>query len=291
MRALVPIVVGMLMVSIGMSLSLAQLSATVRRLTWTAWLRLLLATFIVPAFLALGLAQLFRLSLGELAGIFLVGVTPGAPLLTRNLARRGFDMHLAATYQLWAALMIPIMIPLIVLAAGMLYNRTIWIPPRVLLWQIVEKQLVPLALGMVLARLAPAASKWLQNPLNVLGNVLLTVFLVLVLFKLGPELKQITPMLPVVSLLLALGSIGAVWIIRLNDPIVRRTFAISNTNRHVGLALLLSGQYVHAQHAIPAIACYALLAPLVMIVYVWWSRRRKPATQSEASKAASAQAT
>jgi bile acid:Na+ symporter, BASS family len=274
MSYLIPVVVGLLMVSIGLSLRLDELGATVRRLTWIRWLRLLLATFVIPAFLALGLAQAFRLDRGELAGIFLVGVAPGAPLLTRNLARKGFDMHLAATYQLWAALMIPIMIPLIVFVAGQFYDRSIWIPPRTLLWQIAEKQLLPLAAGMVLARLAPGAAKKIQAPLNVLGNILLTVFMVLILWKLEPELRQITLMLPVVSLLLALGCMGAVWLMRLEDPVVQETFAISNTNRHVGLAVLLSGEYVRATHAIPAIACYAIVAAVVMIVYARWSRRR-----------------
>ena len=129
MKYLIPGVVAVLMVSIGMSLSLTQLAATLRRITWLAWLRMLLATFIVPAAAALLLAELFRLTRPELAGIFLIGVAPGAPLLTRNMARKGFDMHLAATYQVWAALMIPIMIPLVVASAAKLYSRDIWISP------------------------------------------------------------------------------------------------------------------------------------------------------------------
>jgi predicted Na+-dependent transporter len=275
MRYLIPIVVGMLMVSVGMSLNVAEIGTTVRRLTWIAWVRLLLATFILPAFLALVLAQIFRLDRGELAGIFLVGVAPGAPLLTRNLARKGFDMHLAATYQLWAALMIPIMIPLMVFFAGKLYSRTIWVSPIALLWQILNKQLAPLAGGLAFATLAPRLAKRMQTPLNVLGNVLLTIVLVLALWKLEPELKQITPTLPVVCLLLALGCMGAVWLIRLPDLVVQETFALSNANRHVGLAVLLSGQYVQAVHAVPPIACYALVAPVVMIVFARWTQRGK----------------
>jgi predicted Na+-dependent transporter len=266
MNILILIVVAILMISVGLSLDLKEISATIRRLTGLAWLRLLLATFIIPAFLALALGHVFGLSRGELAGIFLVGAAPGAPLLTRNLARKGFDMHLAATYQLWAALMIPVMIPLIVLVAGQLYHRLIWVPPTALVWQIVEKQLIPLAAGMGLARLAPGVARRIQAPLNITGNVLLTVFLVLILWKLEPEVKQTTPTVPLVALLLALGCMGAVWLMRLKD---------SNTNRHAGLALLLSGKYVRAEHAIPAIACYALVAAIVMIVYARWSRRRR----------------
>lgn len=286
MNIVILIVVALLMISVGLSLDLTELRATIRRLTWLAWVRLLLATFVIPAFLALALGQVFRLDRGELAGIFLVGVAPGAPLLTRNLARKGFDMHLAATYQLWAALMIPIMIPLIVFVAGQFYNRSIWIPPRLLLWQIAEKQLLPLAAGMVLARLAPLAARKIQAPLNVLGNVLLTVFLVLILWKLEPEFRQMSAMVPVVALLLVLGCILAVWLMRLKDPVVQETFAISNTNRHAGLAVLLSGQYVRASHAIPAIACYALVAMLVIIGYARWSRRKRATPANAVSAAA-----
>jgi len=63
---------------------------------------LLLATFIVPPAVALLLARILPLNLSETAGLFMVAAAPGAPLLTRNLARRGFDMHLAASYQVWA---------------------------------------------------------------------------------------------------------------------------------------------------------------------------------------------
>jgi BASS family bile acid:Na+ symporter len=272
MAYLIPIVVGFLMVSVGMSLSLRELVASLRRLTWLAWVRMLVATFIFPALLALVLARVFRLTRGELAGIFLVGVAPGAPLLTRNLAKKGFDMHLAASYQVWAALMIPVMIPAIVFFAGKLYNRDIWISPATLLGQIIIKQLLPLSLGMMIARAAPTWSKKYQPTLNTLGNILITAIIVLALFKLGPALKEITPMLPVVALLLAVGCMSAVWLIRLSDPVVRETFAISNANRHVGLALLLSGRYLHAIHALPAIACYALLVPLVMFASARWYR-------------------
>jgi bile acid:Na+ symporter, BASS family len=276
MAFLIPIVVGLLMVSVGMSLSLRELAASLRRLTWLAWLRMLLATFVIPALIALLLARVFRLSRAELAGIFMIGVSPGAPLLTRNLARKGFEMHLAASYQVWAALMIPVMIPILVASAARLYNRDVWISPAVLLWQIAVKQFLPLGLGMVIANIAPRGSKKYQPALNTLGNVTFVIILGLALFKLGPALKDITPILPVVCLLLAMGSISAVWLIGLRDPIVRRTFAICNANRHVGLALLLSSQYLHATRALPAIACYALIAPLVMIAYAWWYRDRTP---------------
>ncbi len=272
MKYLIPSVVALLMISVGMSLSLKELAVTLRRLTWPAWLRMLLATFVLPAILALVLARVFHLTGGDRAGIFLIGVAPGAPLLTRNLAKQGFDMHLAATYQVWAALMIPIMIPVIVFSAGKLYNRDIWIPPRELLGQIILKQLLPLAVGMLIARAAPKQTPKVQPVLNTLGNIVLTIVLILGLLKLGPALKAITPALPVVALLLAFGCVSVVWLMALSDPIVKHTFAISNANRHVGLAVLLSGEYLHSTRALPAIACYALVVPFVIFGFARWYR-------------------
>jgi len=268
MNYILPSAVFMLMVSVGMSLKLSEVSTCWRRLSWSAWFQILLATFIVPPTIALLGATVFHLTLAETAGLFLVGVAPGAPLLTRNMARKGFDMHMAASYQLWAALMVPIMIPTLVALAGKLYNRDIWIPPTVLLLEIAEKQFLPLAVGMVTAWAIPQFAKKTQPVLNVLGNVVLIVMIVLVFIKTGATLKAISPLVPLAALLIALSSIIAMRISEFSDPLVKQTFAICNANRHVGLALLLSGQYLHAQKALPAIVCYALIAPVVMIAYV-----------------------
>src|SRR5271167_2754604 len=136
MKLILPAAVFVLMLSVGMSLQYGKIIAGYRRMTWSVWLRLLLATFIIPPAIALLLPHIFPLTLPETAGLFMVGVAPGAPLMTRNIAKRGFDMHLAAGYQLWGALLIPVMIPLVVFAAGRVYDRNIWIPPRVLLTEI-----------------------------------------------------------------------------------------------------------------------------------------------------------
>ena len=116
------------------------------------------------------------------------------------MAKRGFDLHIAASYQLWAALMVPVMIPLVVEAGGKLYGRDIWIPPVVLLKQIGLKQILPLAVGMARAWLAPKLAERLYPLLSSLGNVVLGVMIAAVLFKLGPALKQVTPLVPVAAL-------------------------------------------------------------------------------------------
>lgn len=45
-------------------------------------------------------------------------------MMTRNIAKRGFDMQLAAGYQVWGGLLTPIVLPLVVLVADLFSRRT-----------------------------------------------------------------------------------------------------------------------------------------------------------------------
>jgi len=150
LKLLLPTAIFLMMVSIGTSFRALEMWNNTRRMGGWKWLRLLLAVFIIPPALALGLARIMPLSLAETSGLFLIGVAPGAPLLTRNVAKRGFDAQLAAVYQVWVALLTPIMIPLLVFGAAKLYDRDVWIPPSILLKQVAEKQFFPLIVGLSL---------------------------------------------------------------------------------------------------------------------------------------------
>ncbi|MGB8770459.1 MAG: bile acid:sodium symporter [Candidatus Korobacteraceae bacterium] len=265
MRSIIPAAVFLLMVSVGMSLRHRQIIDNLRRMHWTTWLGLLLATFIVPAALALLIGRILPLKPAEMAGLFLVGAAPGAPLMTRNIAKKGFDMQLAAGYQVWGGLLTPIVLPIVVGLAGLLYSIRIWIPPGDMLVQIVEKQFVPLVVGILLAYFLPAFSTKAQPWMNRIGNAVLMLGIIAILWVMRSTLAAVlTWWLPVAALLLAIGSIAAIRLLVHADDLTVRTLAICNANRHIGLALLLSGQYLHMKRTLPGVAAYALVAPFVM---------------------------
>jgi hypothetical protein len=111
---------------------------------------------------------------------------------------------------------------------------------------------------------------------NVLGNLLFLGLLAVVLYKIRPALKLITPLVPLAAVLLAVGSIAAILVLPFHNEHVKTTFAICNANRHAGLALLLTLQYFRARGStLPAIACYALVAPLIMLAYARYARPAK----------------
>ncbi len=242
MKLVIPAAVFLLMVSVGMSLRHREVLERLRRMTWLHWVGLVLATFIVPAGLALLLGRVFPLKLAEMAGLFLVGAAPGAPLMTRNIAKRGFDMQLAAGYQVWGGLLTPLVLPFVVYGAGLLYARNIWIPPQDVLLQIVEKQFVPLLVGMVLAYFLPAFSGKAQVWMNRLGNSMLMLGIIAMLWFMRETLKGLlTWWLPLAALLLAVGSVAAIYFL---VPTVDRERA--EPSRSAMLTGMLDWQYCSA---------------------------------------------
>jgi BASS family bile acid:Na+ symporter len=279
MNLLLPSTVLLLMVSVGMSLNWTQFLANWRRLTLAKWGKLLVATFIIPPILALALGSLLPLDRGTLIGLFLIAVAPGAPLMTRSVAKRGFDMELAASYQLWGAFLTPIMIPLLVGAAGWVYGRNIWVSPAKVLAVIATQQFVPLLIGVALMYFAPAFSTRIRSALNVIGNALLMVTLIVLLVKMGPALTGVSPWVVIAVLLLAVGCIAASFAILTGAAtVITETLVVCNVNRHVGLALLLSGAYFRNQKALPVIAAYALAAQFMIWLCSKLARYRPIAT-------------
>jgi predicted Na+-dependent transporter len=158
------------------------------------------------------------------------------------------------------------MIPLMVFVAAKLYDRTIWIPPRVLLWQIVEKEFIPVLVGMALIHFLPVLAGKAQQVVNIVANgVLILVFAVL-LWKMGSELKAVTPWIVLAVVLLLISSVAVMHLMISGDAVMKRTFAVSNANRHVGLALLISSRYMHSRQALPVVACYAIAVAVLMII-------------------------
>lgn len=266
------------MVSIGMSLNPRELLRHWGRLRGWPWVRLVIATFIVPPAVVLLMARWLPLNMGEVVGLFLLGVVPGAPLTSRNAARRGFDLHLAASYQVWGAVLMPLMIPLVVYASAKLYSREVWIRPSVLFKNIAENQFLPLLIGLALMYFASAFSKRVKPGITVSGNVLLVIVILAFLWKMRSALAAITPWVIVAAVMLAASSILAIPLLLQADAETNKTLALCNANRHIGMALLLSGKYMRAGDAIPAIACYALVAPVAMIVFARIARRKAAAT-------------
>lgn len=274
----------LLMMGVGMSLDPREVVSRWVRLPRSYWLRVFAATFLLPPLLAMLLVGTLSLKGTLAASILLMSVAPGAPMLTRMVSKSGgdFDNRLAASYQIGVGLLIPLLTPCLVYLLGSHYHRVVWISPWTLAWQVASMQFLPLVAGLCIRHYLPAfadkASPWMSR----FGNLLLLAYLLLILFGLRRVLLAVGPMAAGTAFAFAVGCmlIGHL----LGGP----TIALCNSNRHVGLALLVAGVNFHEnlRAMIPFFAAYALLAPLIMVGYSrLYSLRKGPSTVPPATTA------
>jgi BASS family bile acid:Na+ symporter len=269
----------LMMAAVGMSLDRRAVVARWTHLSRRYWLGVIAATFVLPPILALTVVQALPLSPGIPAGLLLMSIAPGAPMLTKMVSRKGtfFDVELAASYQILVGLLVPVLTPLLLHVLGVLFHRDVWVNPLTLAWQVASMQFLPLIAGMLVRlkfpRFATRAEPWL----NRIGNFMVLAYLLVVLFSLRRVLLAVGPISAGCAALLALGCLGV------GHFLAGPTIALSNTNRHLGMALLIAGMNFKERLnlVMPFFVAYAVLAPLVMTAYAIWMRKRMaPAEQA-----------
>lgn len=272
MKAISILTLLLLMVGVGMSLDPAEVFSRWTRLPRTYWLKVIAATYLIPPLLAMAIVGILTLPPEIRGGVLILSIAPGAPMLTRMVAQKGqvFDARLAASYQIVVGLLVPILTPPLLHALGSFYHRDVWIAPSTLAIQVASLQFLPLAAGLALKHYLPGfcakAGPWMSR----FGNLLLIVYLCFILFGLRKALLAAGPGAAGTSALFAIGCMAAGHL--LGGP----TIALSNANRHVGLALLIAGLNFSAvaQRFVPFLASYALLTPILMAIYAVWRKRR-----------------
>ena len=90
----------LMMAGVGMSLDPREVIARWAQLSRGYWLRGAIATFLLPPLFAMLLVGIVPLPRPIPAGILVMSIAPGAPMLTRMVAKKGvlFDPRLAAGY-------------------------------------------------------------------------------------------------------------------------------------------------------------------------------------------------
>ena len=195
----------------------------------------------------------------------------GAPMLTRMVSKRGglFDARLAASYQILVGLLIPVFTPPLLYGMGQYYHRDVWVSPWTLAWQVASMQFLPLVAGLLIKHYFPQFAKDAEPWMSRIGNLMVLAYLLVIMFTLRRVLLA-GPWSAGTGVALAAACLAfGHW---LAGP----TIALSNANRHVGLAILIAGLNFKgdAKRLVPFLAAYALLAPLLMVAYGLWQRRR-----------------
>lgn len=263
------VIIILLMVSMGLRLAQGSPTALWRRPR-------LLAGSIVAAFVVVPAAtylvfQIVPLTFAAKAGLWVVAIAPGAPMIhTTALRRVPCDPDLAASFQVTVALLVIIFAPLWLLVASALTGSDYHMDPLRILKQVSLVQLVPILLGFAIHRKWPGPAERAGTFLGKIGLAALAALILLILaFVARRVVSGVEGWEVLAAALVAASAIAAGHYLTGPELRTRATIADANAQRNVGLALAIAAWNLPDLRADIAlvIVVYVLTAALAEAVY------------------------
>jgi predicted Na+-dependent transporter len=234
---------------------------------------LVIALLLVPAG-AIVYARLFHLDGGELVGLVLMGISPGAPLALRRSSEAGGDGDFSLVLQVAVAVLAVGAVPLWIYILHLLYGRDAEVSITLLSRQVFLAQILPLSCGILLRRLAPARSRALVRPLLMGSGVLMAVIALALVVLLRRPLLALpltavlaSAALTTTALVLAAISCGP-------SPAMRMSAGVICALRNPGIALLIASANGLPPDAKVMVIAHVLLTAILLTVFVALLRRR-----------------
>jgi BASS family bile acid:Na+ symporter len=249
-------------------------------------LRSLVSVLIVVPLAVFVLIALIPLPPEVALGLVILAAAPGAPLTTRRAEAAGADRDYVSALQVMLAALAVMHMPLAFAAFDEM--ATLAIPPvapEKIAVQVATVTFLPLALGLLFARAAPAVLQRREALLSLLSKLLFVAFLLAVVLAVAfvPDLRG--------KLMIGWAGAGAIVALAalalasghaLGGPREDRRagLATATVARNLGLSLYVAERIPEMAAAIPAILTYALLAILLAAPYSRWMKGRLQAAQT-----------
>jgi predicted Na+-dependent transporter len=226
--------------------------------------------YVLVPLAALLIAKIVPLNPNIKAALLVLAVSSGAPLLPRKLQQFGsnaYTFSLLITSSLLAIIVVPAWISFL----SRYFEVSVEFSTVDVIVVIVKAFLLPLAIGMLLGALFPAASERIANKLwaiagivfIVAGLTLLALNWQLLLEVRGPGIGAL------VILMIIAAAIG--HILGGPDPDNRTALAIACCTRHLGVAVIVASA-LRGPRALVLLAAYIFCSTLVSIPYLHWRR-------------------
>jgi predicted Na+-dependent transporter len=215
----------------------------------------------------------FGLALPEQVGVVLMAIAPGAPLALRRALASGADEGFAPTLQIAVAILAVPAVPLWVVVGNWILGTHGFINAAVVARQVILAQLLPLAMGTIVKRVAPVRGARIGIALGRAGAILLLAALVSILVNVRYSIL-LTHFWPIVGV--AIITIAALVLGHLlggPSPEIRHAMAIAGALRNVGLALLVATTNQTPPEVEVVIISYAITAIIIVSTYIlWWTK-------------------
>jgi bile acid:Na+ symporter, BASS family len=267
--------VGLLVFSIALDASVGDATYLFRRPKLLV--RSLFSMNVVMPLFAAVLAASFDLRPVVKGALVLVAVSPLPPIFPKKALKAGGEQAYTIGLLVAATLFSIVFIPL----AMKLLERAFDIPLQMraaqvlvlVLWTL----LLPLAVGIMVHRLAPGFAERAAKPVGLFATILLVLVLIPVLIRVWPAMMSLIgngTILAMVAFVLVGLAVG--HLMGGPDPDDRTVLALSSATRHPGIAIAIAHVNFPDQKLAPAaILLYLLVSLIASKPYLVWTRRRR----------------
>lgn len=238
--------------------------------------RSLLAMNVIMPLVAVGLAAAFDLGVPVEAMLIALAVSPVPPILPRKELSAGGRASYAVGLQVMAALLAIVFVPLAVELIGWGFGRDTHMPATTVARLVLITVLLPLAVGIVIRRVAPALAERIAGPVSMGAFVLLLLVGVLLLVHSWSAAAALIGNGRVLAIAVFVG-IGLLTGHLLGGPDLqdRAVLALSTACRHPGVALgIATINFPDEKLMTGAVLLYLLVSVVLSIPYAKWSRRQ-----------------
>lgn len=263
-----------IMISMGLKVTLADLSDSVRR--WRLIALGLIANFALVPAATLALLAAFGAQPLVSVGFFILAVCPGAPVGPPMTAIARGDVPFSIAMMIVLSALSAFLSPVLLLAV------VPWIAPATdlhidcpaIVRALVVMQLLPLAMGLALRQWAPVFSGKICRFAGVLANVMLLALVTLIVVTQIELLAAIRLRAWIGMTLLLVASLAIGWYCGGADRSRRKSMALTTSSRNIAVGLLIAGKNMPDTPAVLAVIAFGLYCIVGTAIGAFWQGRR-----------------
>jgi BASS family bile acid:Na+ symporter len=208
-----------------------------------------------------------------------LALSPVPPILPGKQLKSGGSADYTIGLLVDVAIVAIVLVPLAIELLGRGFGITMHVPAAKVATIVFVSIVIPLALGVLVRRFAPAFAERIAHPVSLLAMIVLVVAVVPVLVVATPQLKPLIGN-GVLICLVAFSVIGLAvgHFFGGPDPDNRTVLALATGARHPAIPLAIAGINFPDEKAVMVVVLYHLIiATIVAVPYVKW-RTREHAT-------------
>ncbi|WP_147308705.1 MULTISPECIES: hypothetical protein [unclassified Paraburkholderia] len=232
--------------------------------------RSLAAMYLLVPLVAFGLVLALPIEPGVKAAMLVLAVSSGAPMLPKKLRKLGNQEYIFSLL-VTSSFVAIVAVPLWIAALDAYFQVAVALPPSTVSIAVAKAILLPLGIGMALHALFPVWSERLSQRLIAIAGLVLAIsgFMLLIVNRQLLSDMSWPAILALAALMICALAIGELLGGPARDD--RTSLAIACATRHVGVAVVVAGEFVGIKTSVMIVA-YFLTVIVVSSIYLTWRR-------------------